>query len=338
MYISEVSPPEKRGQFVSINQLTIVFGVLLAQVVNWLIALGMPEGMSQEELVLSWYGQNGWRWMFAAEAIPASLFAIAMFFVPESPRWLIKNGKYDDAGATLVRVGGKEYAKKEREEILKTISKEDSKSNYTFLLKPRVFKVLLIGSILAFLQQWSGINVIFYYAEDVFKAAGYEISGIMFNIIITGLVNLFFTFLAISLVDRVGRKPLIVVGFIILSITYLILGAMFYYGVKGPVILALIMIAIGAYAMSLAPITWVLISEIFPNKIRGAAMSVSVLVLWFSSWLLTQTFPTINGSLDASGSFWIFGIICFTGLVFVLKLVPETKGKSLEAIEKELFQ
>ena len=336
MYIAEISPAEMRGKFVSINQLTIVIGVVAAQVVNWLIAMNMPEGFSEEQILASWYGQTGWRWMFAAEAVPATFFFIMMFFVPESPRWLVKNAKDEEAKDVLARIGGTEYADLEVTDIKSTLKNDVSKVNFSDLVEPKMMGVIVIGVLLAALQQWCGINVIFYYAEDVFKAAGYEISGLMLNIVWTGLIMLVFTFVAIFTVDRVGRKVLMLAGSAGLTVIYAVLGSCYYFNMQGAFMLILVLSAIACYSFSLAPVTWVLLSELFPNRIRGAAMSISVFSLWATCWALAQWFPAMNKNLGAHGSFWIFGGVCFLGFIYIWKVLPETKNKTLEEIEREL--
>ncbi len=337
MYIAEVSPAAIRGRFVSINQLTIVIGVVLAQAVNWAIARNMPENFTEQQILNSWYGQVGWRWMFGAEILPAAIFFILMFFVPESPRWLVKNGQASVAKKILVRLGGDAYGESEVMKIRQTLAEEEiAHVRFRDLREPKLSRVILIGVILAGLQQWCGINVIFYYAEDVFKAAGYNISSIMLNIVYTGAIMLIFTFVAIVTVDRFGRKPLMLIGSGGLAVLYALIGASFYFQVKGPHVLILVLVAIAFYSFTLAPITWVLLSELFPNRIRGAAMGISVFALWVTCWALAQVFPMMNEHLGASGSFWIFGIVCFAGFMYIKKFLPETSRKSLEQIENEL--
>ncbi|MBN2316548.1 MAG: sugar porter family MFS transporter [Sedimentisphaerales bacterium] len=341
MYIAEISPAKLRGRFVSINQLTIVIGVLLAQIVNWLISLydpaELPLNPTFEQILATWNGKIGWRWMFAAEAIPALAFFGLMFFVPESPRWLIKNGKNALAESILSRVGGAEHARAEMMNIQQTLAAEEiSRVNFRDLLEPRLIKVALIGITLAVYQQWCGINVIFYYAEEIFQAAGYNVKGIMFNIIITGIVNLFFTFVAIGTVDKFGRKILMLIGSAGLAGTYGLLGLSFHMEKTGFLVVFLTVTAIAFYAFSLAPIVWVLLSEIFPNRIRGAAMSIAVFSLWIGCFTLSYSFPTLNRSLGSAKTFWLYGLICAAGFTFVLLVLPETKGKSLEDIEREL--
>jgi len=338
MYIAEISPSEMRGKFVSINQLTIVIGVLAAQTVNLLIynTHPVPTDSTAAALLASWNGQYGWRWMFAAEAIPAVLFLILAFSVPESPRWLIKQRHTEKARSILTRIGGASYAEAEVIDIDQTLKGEHNVVHFRELLSPKLLKILALGIFIAMFQQWCGINVIFNYAQEVFEAAGYDVSGMMFNIVITGIVNLAFTFVAIRVVDRWGRRPMMLLGSGGLMVTYLILGACYYFELKGLVVLAVVVTAIACYAMTLAPITWVLLSEIFPNRIRGAAMSLCVSALWIASFALTVTFKPINSALGASGTFWLYGFVCLVGFLVIKWQVPETKEKSLEAIEREL--
>ena len=324
MYIAEVSPAKIRGMFVSINQLTIVIGILSAQLVNWLIARPVPAGATALEILNSWNGQIGWRWMFGATAVPA-LFFIFMLRVPESPRWLAKNGKDDRAKRILARIGGDAYAAQALFEIKETLVSEIARVNFRDLLEPRMRKVLWIGVVLAIFQQWCGINVIFNYAEEVFSAAGYNISGILLNIVITGAVMLVFTFVAIFTVDRVGRRVLMLAGSAGLAVTYILIGASYHAQIKGLPVLLLVVAAIACYSFSLAPITWVLLSEIFPNRIRGAAMSVSVFALWFGCFTLTYTFPLLNRNLGPAYTFWIYALD-LRGRIF-LRQIPFARNK-----------
>ncbi len=336
MFIAETSPAASRGRFVSINQLTIVIGILSAQIINLLIAEKVAESATTAMILESWNGQTGWRWMFAAEAFPAFGFFVLMFFVPESPRWLVKNGRPQKAEKILTRIGGESYAASEVREIQATISAEEtSHVRFGDLFDKRLFPVLLLGIYLAVYQQWCGINVIFNYAEDIFKAAGYDVSAILFTIVITGIVNLVFTFVAIATVDRLGRKPLMLFGASGLGIIYALMGAGYFFGVRGLPMLVLVLLAIACYAMTLAPIVWVVISEIFPNRIRGAAMSTAVLFLWIGCAALTFTFPLLNAAFQASGTFWIYGAISVVSFFVIYRFLPETKGKSLEQIEAQ---
>ncbi len=397
MYIAEVAPAESRGRFVSINQLTIVVGILAAQIVNWMIAAPMPKAedvrrhlsanspvqavdgsvpvdeqalagvkeafpdikvaglgenatkeqkkaRAEEDAAImavyvgpTWNGTVGWRWMFGAETVPAFLFFLLMFFVPESPRWLVRNGRDAEAARILSRVGGEEYAAREMTYIKGTIaSQEVARVNFGDLLEPRLLKVVALGVFLAVFQQWCGINVIFNYAQEVFQAAGYEVGNLMFNIVVTGVVNLVFTFVAIYTVDRLGRRPLMLIGAAGLAGIYAVLGAAYFLQSTGIHMLILVVSAIACYSMSLAPVTWVVISEIFPNRIRGAAMSVAVLSLWLGCTALTLTFPILEKALGTHGVFWLYGAICVVGFAVIYLRLPETKGKSLEEIEREL--
>jgi SP family arabinose:H+ symporter-like MFS transporter len=338
MYIAEVSPSETRGRFVSINQLTIVIGILAAMIVNLLIARPVPRGADEMYLSASWNGRVGWRWMFGAEGVPAFLFLALMHFVPESPRWLVKFGRSDQAGQILQRIGGAAYARSELADIQDTLSKEEiGHVRYRDLLEPRLFKILSLGVVLAVFQQWCGINVIFNYPKEVFQAAGYEVSDVLFHIVITGVVNLVFTFVAIGTVDRWGRRPLMLFGAGGLAVLYALLGTSYFVGSKGPHMLVLVVAAIACYGMSLAPVTWVVISEIFPNRIRGAAMSVAVLALWTACTVLTFTFPILKERLGLHSTFWLYGVICVIGFFYIYMKLPETKGKSLEDIERQLI-
>lgn len=336
MYIAEVAPSHLRGRFVSLNQLTIVIGILAAQLINMLIAEKVPAGASDEFIKLSWNGQIGWRWMFYACAIPAIVFFILTFFLPESPRWLIKANKSHKAIPTLEKIGGKEYAQEELANIHATLNDASEKVDFKALFNPKYRNILIIGIVIAVFQQWSGINTVFNYAEEIFKAAGYGVSDTLFNIVITGSVNLVFTMVAMFTVDKWGRKRLMIFGSLGLALTYILLGGAFFFELKGVAVLALVVLAIAIYAMSLAPIVWVILSEIFPNRIRGAAMALATFALWVACFILTYTFPLLNASLGASGTFWVYALICLVSLVFIIKKLPETKGKTLEEIENEL--
>ena len=337
MYISEIAPARMRGKLVSINQLTIVVGILLAQFLNWYLVRDLPTDATDEFIRQSWFGQQGWRWMFGLTAVPAILFFVSTAFVPESPRWLAKNGRRDRAHAILARIGGAHYARAALDEIARSLSAEaGQRVRLRELFAPKLRKVLVLGVVLAVFQQWCGINVIFNYAEEIFQAAGYDISSVLQNIAWTGSVNLLFTFVALGVVDRGGRRPLMLGGSIGLAAIYVALGACYAHNVTGLPMLLLVLAAIGCYAMSLAPVTWVVISEIFPNRIRGAAMSLAVSALWIACFILTYTFPILNARLGPAGTFWLYAGICVAGGLFIFFRLPETKGKSLEELERQL--
>ena len=336
LYIAEVAPASMRGRLVSVNQLTIVIGILLAQLVNWSLVRHLPVGATNDFIASSWFGQMSWRWMFGLTAIPSVLFFIGMAVVPESPRWLMKNQRPVEARAILAKIGGAEYADAAMVDIEETLATETAKVDFRELLEPRLIPVLVLGVTLAVFQQWCGINVIFNYAEEIFKAAGYDISSVLSNIAWTGSVNLVFSFVALGTVDRFGRRPLMLVGSIGLAVIYTAMGICYANGVTGLPVLLLVLAAIGCYSMSLAPVTWVIISEIFPNRIRGAAMSVAVSSLWIACFILTYTFPMLNKALGAHGTFWLYAAICVLGYFFIRWRLPETKGKSLEQIEHDL--
>jgi SP family arabinose:H+ symporter-like MFS transporter len=333
MYIAEVAPAHFRGKLVSLNQLTIVVGILMAQLINWIIAKPVAANATALDILNSWNGQVGWRWMFGVTAIPSVLFFISMFLVPESPRWLAKNGAGEGARRVLSRIGGDSYGAQALSEIEATIAQDLNRVDFRVLLDRKLLKILSLGIVLSVLQQWCGINVIFNYAEEVFSAAGYTVSDILFNIIVTGAVNLLFTFVAIGVVDRYGRRVLMLTGSAGLAIIYTCLGAFYYVHSHGVHMLIFVVAAIGCYAMSLAPVTWVVISEIFPNRVRGAAISIAVTALWVASFILTYTFPIFNHALGAAKTFWIYAAICVAGFLFIRARLPETKGKTLEQIE-----
>ena len=339
MYIAEVTPGKVRGAFVSINQLTIVIGILMAQLINWHIARPVPADFSAADIFASWNGQTGWRWMFYACTIPAALFFLLMWLVPESPRWLVKTNKSNQtAHRILSKIGGSGYADSELASIEETLRDATGRTTFKILKERGISKLLVLGVVLAVFQQWCGINVIFNYAQEVFANAGYSVSDILFNIVITGSVNLAFTFVGMFTVDKLGRKALMLLGAGGLACIYAVIGMMYFFQLQGLPLLIMVVTAIACYAMTLAPVTWVLLSEIFPNRIRGFAMSVGTFALWSACFILTYTFPLLNKLLKASGTFWLYGIICVLGFWFIFKKLPETKGRSLEEIEHELIK
>jgi len=339
MYIAEIAPAHLRGRLVAVNQLTIVIGILGAQLVNWFIAVQIPfPGVADVEAArAAWNVAVGWRWMFTAVAVPSLVFFAGALFVPESPRWLLAAGARDRARRVLARIGGEAYAAGEVTAIERTLAGGATQtSEWKALFKPKLKAIVLVGVTLAVLQQWSGINSIFNYAEEIYRSAGYGIGEIMFNIVITGTINLVFTLVAIAVVDRVGRRMLMLVGCAAIGVSHVLLGAAYAAGLKGLPILVFTLCSLGAYALSLAPVTWVLIAEIFPNRVRGAAVSVAVSALWIACFVLTFAFPLLQRSAGIAATFWIYAGVCFAGFVFVRAKVPETKGRSLEQIEADL--
>ena len=340
LYIAEISPAAHRGRLVSLNQFAIVIGILLAQIANWLIAAPIPDHLSNDALLASWNVQFGWRWMFTAVAVPAVVFLIASLSIPESPRWLLIRNRRDEAMRVLGRVSGTpEKAAAEAATIGAALRQEQTASRgWRGLVQPGVRRVLLIGIVLAVLQQWSGINILFNYAEEVYRAAGLGAGQILFDIVITGAINLIFTVAAMAFVDRLGRRPLMLLGCCGIAISHLLGGLAYRTGWHGTPVLVLTLCAIACYAMTLAPLTWVLIAEIFPNRMRSAGVSTAVAALWLSSFALTYSFPFINRSLGSAGAFFTYGSICAAGAVFVWFFVPETKGRTLEEIEAQTAQ
>ena len=331
MYIAEVAPTAIRGKLVTLNQLTIVIGILAAQIVNWRIA-GTHDAV--------WNVASGWRWMFWATAFPAAAFLILSFIIPESPRWQLMTAKEDAAMKTLVKIGGEQYAREESSSILSAeeAASSEQKGGLSLLLSKPFHKVLLLGIIVAFFQQWCGTNVIFNYAQEIFQSAGYDVDNTFINIVITGIANLIFTFVAIFTVEKVGRRALMLLGAGGLAGIYFILGACYFFHVQGIFMVILCVLAIACYAMTLGPITWVLISEIFPNRVRAVAVATATFFLWIGSFTLTLSFPLLNSGLGTSGTFWIYTAICVAAFIYLRRAMPETKGKSLEELEKELIK
>jgi sugar porter (SP) family MFS transporter len=333
MYIAEISPAAWRGRLVSLNQLALVVGILAAQIANWRIAERVPEHATAAMLAASWNVQYGWRWMFTAVAVPAVIFLLTTPMIPESPRWLVARGQMDAAGRVLARIGGVRYSEVELAAVASTLAVSTSKRDWRAYRSPNIRRLLMIGVGLAVLQQWSGINILFNYAEEVYRSAGYGVNEILFNIVITGTINLIFTVIAMLLVDRFGRRRLMLLGCLGVGASHIAASFAYRQGLRGSWVLVLTLCAIACYAMSLAPITWVLITEIFPNRVRATSVSISVAALWVSSFALTYTFPLLNKSIGTAGTFLTYGTICFLGAGLVYFLVPETKGKSLEQIE-----
>ena len=317
MYIAEVSPADIRGRMVSLNQMTIVLGILSAQVVNMLLARDTTIAEAQ-----AWNVEWGWRWMFWAETLPAALFLIMSFFIPESPVYL----RMRKEGREVIGVRLSERA-------------DISLTSHLSLLASKPYRhVLILGLVIAVFQQWCGTNVIFNYAQEIFVGAGFDVDGMFINIVITGITNVVFTFVALYTIEKWGRRTLILLGAGGLGLIYLILGTCYFMGMTGFTMVALVVAAISVYAMTLGPVTWTLLAEIFPNRIRGIAMATCTFALWVGCCTLTFSFPSMNAVLGSSGTFWIYSAICICAFVFLLRNCPETKGKSLEQLEKELVK
>jgi SP family sugar porter-like MFS transporter len=320
--------------------MTIVLGILGAQIANWLIAEEVSAGSTPDEILASWNGQMGWRWMFWAETVPAALFLLLAFFIPESPRWQMMKQRGVEAKKTLCNIGGEAYALEEMASIRKSTDAEANieKSGLRTLFTRKYAAVLTLGIIVAVFQQWCGTNVIFNYAQEIFSAAGYEVGDVLFNIVITGVANVIFTVVALFTIDRWGRRSLMLFGSISLAIIYLILGTCYHFHITGFFMVILVVAAISAYAMTLGPVTWVLLAEIFPNRVRGVAMATCTFALWTGCCTLTFSFPPMNSALGSSGSFWIYSAICLCGFLYFLRRCPETKGVPLEDLEKQLLK
>ncbi len=329
MYIAEISPARIRGRMVSVNQFAIVSGFLVVYFVNYFIALGRVE---------AWIVQSGWRWMFGSESIPAALLLVLAFFVPESPRWLTKQSREEEALDILRRVDGQQFAQKEMVAIKDAIAHESGSVAQLFQMGMRI--VLTIGIVLAILQQVTGINAVLYYAPEIFKNLGSKTEAALLQTVVVGAVNIGFTIIAIWTVDRLGRKPLMLIGASGMGLTLLSLGLAFYFNQTGLWVLLFVLAYIGCFAMSLGPVTWVILSEIFPTRIRGRAMAIATVILWISCFLVSQTFPMMDKNkwlvekLHHGFSFWVYAAFCVVEVLFVWLFVPETKGKTLEEIEK----
>lgn len=325
MYISEIAPAEKRGMLISFNQFAIVFGMLVVYFVNYFISRQGDD---------TWLNEIGWRYMFASEMIPASLFLVALFFVPETPRYMVLHGQHDKAFNVLEKINGTKIAKKILAEIKESVEHQSSK------LFSYGIGVIVIGLLLSAFQQFVGINVVLYYAPDIFRQMGFATDGAMMQTIIVGIINMTFTLVAIYSVDTVGRRPLMIVGAVGMAISMLALGTAFFMQSVGVAALVFMLMYTASFAMSWGPVVWVLLAEIFPNKIRSQAMAIAVAVQWISNWLVSTTFPMMNDStvliekFHNGFAFWIYGAMSVVAAFFIWKYVPETKEKTLEEMEE----
>jgi len=323
LYISEAAPARIRGTLVSIYQLAIVIGINLIYFVNYLIATSGSD---------AWNLEYGWRYMLGSEILPAILFFILLFTVPESPRWLLKNGETSKAEAILVKINGAN-AGKIKEEIISTLNVEKGKISDLFGKKYR--KALIIGIILALFSQITGINAIIYFAPEIFKSVGFGVESAFLQTILIGVVNTVFTFVALYAIDRLGRRKLLLYG--LSGMIFCLIGTIycFHYEINsGPWLVLFIVGFVGSFATSLGPIPWVLISEIFPTKTRGVAMSLCTLVLWIGVILITQLTPVLIEGTGGAVTFSIFLINTLFLAFFTWRYIPETKNRSLEEIEK----
>lgn len=323
LYIAEVAPARMRGRLVSINQLAIVFGMLVVYLVNAAIASPTDD---------AWNISTGWRWMFASETLPAVVFLLLLILLPESPRWLSKQGRSDEALAILTRVGGSEHARREAEEIRDALAHETGSISQLFLPGMRV--PLAIAVVLAILQQVTGINVVLYYAPEIFKSTGLASHQAISDTVVVGAVNMLFTVVAIGLVDRLGRKPLLLIAATGMGVSLFALGAAYLTGrFEGRGVLLLVLLYVASFAVAMGPVVWVVMSEIFPTRIRGRAMSIATVCLWVACFVVSQTFPFLLEKL-AGSCFFLYAAMCVLTFVFVAWFVPETRGRTLEDIER----
>ncbi|RYY53255.1 MAG: MFS transporter [Chitinophagaceae bacterium] len=322
MYIAEVSPAAVRGRNVAINQLTVVIGILITNLVNYFLADNGPDA---------------WRWMFGLGFIPSALFFAGVFWLPESPRWLLKAGRDEQAAKVLAKVGNRAYAGSVTSDIRQSLSKTE-KISWKTLLDKAVLPALVVGIGLAMFQQLCGINIVFNYASTIFASVGANLDQQLLQTVGIGIVNLLFTILAMWQVDKLGRRPLMLAGSLGLTILYLLLAFALSQQLSTVWISVFVFLAIAMYATSLAPVTWVLISEIFPNKIRGLASSVAIVFLWIAYFILVFTFPILTDKMGTTwGPFLLYAGICLAGFFFVRLRVRETKGRTLEEVEQVMM-
>jgi SP family xylose:H+ symportor-like MFS transporter len=329
MYIAEIAPPKRRGALVGNYQLAIVIGIVVVYFVNYFIAL---QGNATWNLTI------GWRYMFGSELIPSLLFLVFIFLIPESPRWLFQKGKSKEAISALLKLNTEKEALEVQIEIQNSLQDEE-KNQWKHLVNPVFKKALLVGIGLSVLQQLTGINAILYYAPEIFKSLGSSTDVSLLETSTLGVVNLIFTLLAIRLVDKMGRKPLLYIGAIGMTIALTTVGLFLYYNAIGNYVLPFLLLFMGSFSISWGPIVWVLLSEIFPTKIRSLALAISVFMQWVANFAVTQVFPSLienawlKEHFHGAFPFLVFAIICLLSLLFVWKKVPETKNKSLENID-----
>lgn len=324
LYIAEMAPADVRGKLVSVNQLAITIGIFIVYFINAAIASGSGN---------AWNVSTGWRWMMGIGVIPSALFLIALIPAGESPRWLAQHGKKGEALKVLKKVESNELvAKQQFEEIQKAETAVDD-TKFSDLFNKTWLPVLIIGVLLALFQQFSGSNAIMYYAPEIFKGAGFGQNGAFMATVSIGVINMVITVVSLGLVDRIGRKKLLGWGSLAMSLCLLVVAICFFTRASTAITLTFILLAIASYAISLAPVTWLLISEIFPSKIRGRAMSICTVVLWLSDFTLSYTFPILTQNIGEGWTFMLYVVVTALSALFVWKMVPETQGKSLEEIE-----
>jgi SP family arabinose:H+ symporter-like MFS transporter len=322
LYIAEISPRKWRGRMGSMFQLGIVTGIFLVFFANLLI---------QRHGDLTWNQNQGWRWMLGSETLPAILFLILLFLVPESPRWLAMNGQRDRALEVFRHFVSGTEAETQMSELANIAGEKEGR--FSELFKSQFRMPLLIAIFLAILSQFSGINAIMYYAPEVFRATGGSNDRAFASAVWVGAINFVFTFVAIGLVDKAGRKPLLVVGATVQTVSLLAVAWLFHQHATGPAVLTCVLIFVAAFAMAMGPIPWILITEIFPARIRGRASSVGVFMIWVACFVVAQTFPVLKNKWGPASTFAIYAICSLLSVFFVLAMVPETKGRSLEEIE-----
>lgn len=324
LYIAEMAPADVRGKLVSVNQLAITIGIFIVYFINAAIASGSGN---------AWNVSTGWRWMMGIGVVPSALFLIALIPAGESPRWLAQHGKKGEALKVLKKVESNELvAKQQFEEIQKAETAVDD-TKFSDLFNKTWLPVLIIGVLLALFQQFSGSNAIMYYAPEIFKGAGFGQNGAFMATVSIGVINMVITVVSLGLVDRIGRKKLLGWGSLSMSLCLLVVAICFFTRASTAITLTFILLAIASYAISLAPVTWLLISEIFPSKIRGRAMSICTVVLWLSDFTLSYTFPILTQNIGEGWTFMLYVVVTALSALFVWKMVPETQGKSLEEIE-----
>jgi SP family xylose:H+ symportor-like MFS transporter len=327
MYIAEIAPPKVRGNLVAWNQFAIIFGMLVIYFVNF--------GISKTGSGDAWLNSIGWRYMFLSGVIPAALFLLLLFLVPETPRFLMLKGDESGARAVLAKLVTPEEQEKELSEIRASLSEHHSGELLSFGAM-----LIFIGITLSVFQQFVGINVVLYYATDIFKGMGMSTNASLMQTIIVGAVNLIFTVVAVLSVDHFGRKPLQIIGALVMAVAMITLGADFWLGGKGMVALVAMLVYTAGFAVSWGPVTWVLLSEIFPNQIRGKAMAIAVAAQWIANYLVSWTFPILDENpylvehFKHGFAYWIYGGMSVLAALFMWRFVPETKGRTLEQMEK----